>query len=97
MGISPDHSHLLVGSFVGTETEAPLWVVPLPAGSPRRLADITAHDGTFSPDGRQLLFANGTSLFLAKSDGSEPRKLLTGQVSRSTPDFRRTARVFDSA
>jgi serine/threonine protein kinase/Tol biopolymer transport system component len=75
--ISPDHSHLLVGSFVGTEPEAQLWMVPLPAGSPRRLADITAHDGTFSPDGRQVLFANGTSLFLAKSDGSEPRKLLT--------------------
>ena len=75
--ISPDHSHLLVGSFVGTEPEAQLWMVPLPAGSPRRLADITAHDGTFSPDGRQVLFANGASLFLAKSDGSEPRKLLT--------------------
>jgi hypothetical protein len=26
--ISPDHSHLLVGSFVGTEPEAPLWMVP---------------------------------------------------------------------
>ena len=61
--ISPDHSHLLVGSFVGTETEAPLWMVPLPAGSPRRLADITAHDGTFSPDGRQVLFANGNLSF----------------------------------
>jgi serine/threonine protein kinase/Tol biopolymer transport system component len=77
MDISPDHSHLLVASFVGTEPEGPLWMVPLPAGSPRRMADITAHDGTFSPDGRQVLFANGTSLFLAKSDGSEPRKLLT--------------------
>src|SRR3984893_12563218 len=65
---APDHSHLLVGSFVGTEPEASLWMVPLPAGSPRRLADITAHDGTFSPDGRQVLFASDKSLFLAKSD-----------------------------
>ena len=71
-------------------------MVPLPAGSPRRLADITAHDGTFSPDGRQVLFANGASLFLAKSDGSEPRKLLTRRGFRFTPDFRRMAPGFDS-
>ncbi len=85
--ISPDHSQLLVGSFVGTEREAPFWVVPLPAGSPRRLADVTAHDGAFSPDGRQLLFANGKSLFLAKSDGSEPRKLLTTPGFPFSPRF----------
>jgi eukaryotic-like serine/threonine-protein kinase len=85
--ISPDHSRLLVGSFVGTEQETPFWMVPLPAGSPRRLADITAHDGTFSPDGRQVLFANGTSLFLAKSDGSEPRKLLTKAGFLFSPRF----------
>ena len=85
--ISPDHSQLLVGSFVGTEPEAPLWIVPLPAGSPRRLGDITGHDGAFSPDGRQLLFANGNSLFLAKSDGSEPRKLLTTPGFPFSPRF----------
>ncbi len=77
LDITPDHSQLLVESFVGTEPEDPLWVVPLPAGSPRRLADVTGHDGAFSPDGRQLVYATGKDLFLAKSDGSEPRKLLT--------------------
>jgi serine/threonine protein kinase/Tol biopolymer transport system component len=90
MDISPDHSQLLVGSFVGTEAEVPLWVVPLPAGSPRRLGDITGHDGAFSPDGRLVLFANGKSLFLAKSDGSQPRKLLATSgvpfVPRFSPD-----------
>jgi serine/threonine protein kinase/Tol biopolymer transport system component len=85
--ISPDHSQLLVGSFVGTEREAPFWVVPLPAGSPRRLADVIAHDGAYSPDARQLLFANGKSLFLAKSDGSEPRKLLTTPGFPFSPRF----------
>jgi eukaryotic-like serine/threonine-protein kinase len=85
--ISPDHSQLLAGSFVGTEAEAPFWVVPLPAGSPRRLADITAHDGAFSPDGQHVLFANGKSLFLAKSDGSEPRKLLSAPGVPFSPRF----------
>jgi len=86
--ISRDHSQQLVGSFVGTEREAPFWVVPLPAGSPRHLADVIAHDGAYSPDGRQLLFANGNFLFLAKSDGSEPRKLLT------TPGFPFSPQIF---
>jgi serine/threonine protein kinase/Tol biopolymer transport system component len=85
--ISPDHSQLLVGSFVGTEAEVPLWLVPLPAGSPRRLGDITGHDGAFSPDGRLVLFANGKSLFLAKTDGSQPRKLLTTSGVPSAPRF----------
>ena len=85
--ISPDHSQLLVVSFVGTEAESPLWAIPLPAGSPRRLGDLTAHDGAFSPDGRQILFANGDSLFLAKSDGSEARKLLTATGVPFFPRF----------
>jgi len=90
LDISPDHSQLLVASFVGTEANAPLWTIPLPAGSPRRLADIVAHDGAYSPDGRQLLFARDKSLFLAKADGSEPRKLLTAPgflfAARFSPD-----------
>jgi Tol biopolymer transport system component len=85
--ISPDRSQLLVASFLGTESEAPLWMVPLPAGSPRRLADLTGHDGAFSPDGRQLLIANGKSLFLAKSDGSQLRKLLTTSGVPFAPKF----------
>jgi serine/threonine protein kinase/Tol biopolymer transport system component len=93
LDISPDHSRLLVQSFVGTEAEGPLWIVPLPAGSPRRLADITGHDGTWSPDGRQLLYANGKDLFLAKADGSGPRKLLTAPgipySARFSPDGNR--------
>jgi serine/threonine protein kinase/Tol biopolymer transport system component len=75
--ISPDRSQLLVNSFVGTEMDPPFWIIPLPAGSPRRLADIAAHDGAFSPDGQQLIFAHGNALFLAKSDGSESRQLLS--------------------
>jgi eukaryotic-like serine/threonine-protein kinase len=75
--ISPDQSQLLVQSFVGTEAEDPFWSVPLPAGFPRQLAGIAGHDGAWSPDGRQLLYASGNALYLAKSDGSETHKLLT--------------------
>lgn len=76
--IAPNHSELMVGSSVtGTETELPVWLLPIPSGSPRRLGDVNAHDGTWSPDGRQIAYASGSSLYLVKSDGSDARKLTT--------------------
>jgi len=75
--ISPDHAQLLVGQWAGTEQEGPIWVMALPSGTPRRVGNILAHDGTFSPDGEQLLYASGSSLFLAKFDGNDNRKLVS--------------------
>jgi serine/threonine protein kinase/Tol biopolymer transport system component len=76
--IAPNHSELLVGSFVtGTQTELPMWLLPIPSGSPRRLGDVNGHDAAWSPDGRQIAYANESSLYLAKSDGSDARKLTT--------------------
>ena len=75
--ISPDRSRLLVGQYAGTEEEEPIWVVPLPSGTPRRVGNILAHDGTFSPDGQRLLYANGSALFLANLDGDQNRKLIS--------------------
>jgi len=75
--ISPDHTRLLVVSSSGTETEFPYWALPLPSGTPRRLADVVGHSGSWSPDGRQLAFANGSDLYLANADGTDARKLIT--------------------
>jgi len=76
--IAPNHSELLVGSFVtGTQTELPVWLLPIPSGSPRRLGEVNAHDAGWSPDGQQIVYANGSNLYLAKSDGSDARKLTT--------------------
>jgi len=90
LDISPDKSQLFVGSWFGTELEYSLWTVPLPAGAPRRLADLTGHDGHWSPDGRHLIYANGHDLYLAKPDGSQARKLLTmlgnPYATRFSPD-----------
>jgi serine/threonine protein kinase/Tol biopolymer transport system component len=77
VGISADHTQLLVGSFSGTSSEVEMWSLPLPSGAPRRLGNITAHDGAWSPDGRRLVFANGSDLFVANPNGSDPRKLTT--------------------
>src|SRR3984893_2701108 len=43
--IGPNHSELLLGSFVtGTQRERPVWLLPIPSGSPRRLGEVNAHD-----------------------------------------------------
>ena len=76
--ISPDHSQLLVSTNEGTGSRVvPLWLLPLPTGSPRRLGDITARDGRWSPDGRQLLFIEGSDLYLANADGSASHLLVS--------------------
>lgn len=76
--ISPRGSELLIGiptssnSYLNT-----LWVLPLPGGSLRRLADIFAQDGTWSPDGSRVIYADESDLYSAKLDGSDKRKLAT--------------------
>ena len=85
--IYPDHSQLLVESFVGTEPEHPFWVLPLPAGAPRRLADIVAHDGAWSKDGRRLVFTRSGDLFLANANGTDAYKLATVSGVPFAPRF----------
>ena len=75
--IAPDHSQLLVSSFSGSEPEYPLWTLPLPAGTPRRVGDIVGRDASWSPDQQHIVYAHGTDLYVAKSDGTDARKLAT--------------------
>jgi Tol biopolymer transport system component len=73
--ISPDGAELLVGSFVGSEDEMPLWTVPTSGGSPDRLGGATGHGGAWSPDGQRIVYVNGSSLFIMNSDGTGSRQL----------------------
>ncbi len=72
--ISPDRSVLLIPKFA-EEDEAPIWLLPLPTGTARRLGELLGHDGTWSPDGKRILFASGRDLYFAHSDGAESKKL----------------------
>jgi dipeptidyl aminopeptidase/acylaminoacyl peptidase len=76
LGISADHSDLLVHNIVANEQDSQLWAVPVLGGTPRRLGDVRAHDANWSPDGRKLIYANGNNLYLANADGTESRRLL---------------------
>jgi serine/threonine protein kinase/Tol biopolymer transport system component len=82
--ISPDGSELLIGSF-GGEGDEPLYTLPLPAGLPRRVGSILAHDASWSPDGQKIVYAHDIELYLAKPDGSESRLLVTLPAPATSP------------
>ena len=84
--ISPDGSSLLMNTARGTSLDGPLWSVPVVGGSPRRLGTSVGHSGAWSSDGKNLAFSKGNDLFLAKSDGGEPRLLL--RTSGTSSDLR---------
>jgi len=77
LSVSADGSELLALDVQGTAVIGPLWSLPVLGGSPRRLGDIVGGDGAWSPDGRTLVYANGSGVFLGKSDGTESNKLVS--------------------
>jgi Tol biopolymer transport system component/DNA-binding winged helix-turn-helix (wHTH) protein len=91
--ISPSGSALLVGTSEGTTGKSPIWTLPLPAGSPRRLGDLVANSATWSPVTNELVFSKGQDIFIADGNGGNPRKLATASASvhglRFSPDGRR--------
>jgi len=74
--VSTERSELLLtdaGQFDGT-----FWRMPVPAGSPRKLGEITGRQGIWTPNGK-MIFTKGSDLYTAEHDGSNPQKLLTVQ------------------
>lgn len=73
--ISPDHSQFLIGQFMRLDDEMPLWLWPVQGGEPRRLGQATGHDPAWSPDGTQIVFVRGQSLYSIHRDGTQLREL----------------------
>jgi serine/threonine protein kinase/Tol biopolymer transport system component len=87
LSISPDGAELLAIDKPGN-----LWSLPTLSGSPHRLANTIATDafGTdaaWSPDGKMLVYCNRGDLFLAGSDGTEARKLVSAAGRTYAPQF----------
>jgi Tol biopolymer transport system component len=88
--LSPDGSDLLVraygtGNYIVVGFDDPLWIVPLPGGTPRRLADLVGHDAAWSPDGRQLAYAKASDLYVAHRDGTGSERLVTAPGPAHAP------------
>jgi Tol biopolymer transport system component len=86
LAMSPDRSHLLL--VTGSHApEAELWTFALPAGPAQRLGSTRGHDGVWTPDGREIVFANGDALYECDSDGGNVRKLLESIGPIGQPRF----------
>src|ERR1700733_3028618 len=86
--IFPDHSQLLLvaGQVTGDQTPE-LWALPLPSGSPHRNQNLSGTGPKWSADGRSLIFASGSEVYMANADGSDARKLFTSPNIFSRPSF----------
>lgn len=72
--ISPDGTELIVRNHLSAAVEQSLWIIPTLGGTARQLPKILAHDATWMPDGRHILFAAGDNLFIAGEDGTGTRQ-----------------------
>jgi eukaryotic-like serine/threonine-protein kinase len=91
---SPGQSDLLVkGEAEGSDTEWPIWILPLPAGSLRPVGSILAHAATWAPDGQHIVYARQSSLYMCNADGTDSHELITVAgvpfAPRFSPDGRR--------
>jgi Tol biopolymer transport system component len=59
----------------------PLWVVTLPAATPRRLGEATASSATWSPDGAQVAFGRGNEIHVVDRKGRASRRILTAEAN----------------
>lgn len=81
-------SELLVkGGAEGSETEGPIWVLPLPAGTPRPVANTLAHAAAWAPDGQRIVYATKSTLYIGSADGSDAHELVTVHGIPFAPRF----------
>ena len=93
LDISPNGTELLVTMSEGIPDEADLWVRPILGGTPRPLGGLRtgaaynnqSFGGAWSPDGARIVYAQGSELRLARSDGTESRTLVATGSPPSRP------------
>ncbi len=83
LDISSDGSEFLLGTDAGPAS-APspyaldrmtLWTAPVLGGAARRLSNLLVDDAAWSPDAHSVVYTRGDEIGVARSDGSEARKL----------------------
>jgi eukaryotic-like serine/threonine-protein kinase len=73
----PGRSELLVkGVAEGSETEWPVWILPVPGGSLRPVGNIVAHAAAWAPDGQHIVYSKESSLYACNADGTDSHELI---------------------
>jgi Tol biopolymer transport system component len=87
--LSADQTRMLVVVSNGSG-EGELWTAPVGAGPVQRFGELSGREGSWSADGKKLVFVKGSSLNVANGDGGQPRELYRANGSvfgaRFSPD-----------
>ena len=88
LSVSPDGANLLAADEVGmTAFRGPFWSIPVLGGAARRLGESAGQTAAWSPDGQMMVYGDGNDLFMAKSDGSDPRRLFSASDRPYNPTW----------
>ena len=89
LDVSPDGSDLLVvkRDIYDEHGRGYLYALPILGGSPRRIGAIYTSDARWSPDGKSILYCIGPSLYVANSDGMNPRKIWEAASAIAAPVY----------
>jgi len=79
--ILPNRNELLVEDDVRGLLGDPVWLLSTTGGSPRPLGHVEAEHAAWSADGQEIVYANGKDVFVARSDGSGSRRLLSAPAT----------------
>lgn len=76
--LSPDGQEFLLTAAAKNERNRfmPLWTLRIADGSARRLGSIAATSAAYAPSGKSIAYSTPTELWIAQSDGSDPRRLV---------------------
>ena len=66
--LSQDGSKLLLRSRRSRGSEQPLWIVPTSGTSALRVGEVLAHDATWMPDAKSILYAEGSEIGVVQLD-----------------------------
>jgi len=93
LDISPDKSKLLLVAGVGGNDDSDeFWIQPLPAGTPRRVANLKASTVEWTPDGSHFIYSYQNKIGVVNEDGSNLKILaeVPGSAAwlRYSPDGR---------
>ena len=84
----PGRSELLIkGVAEGSDTEWPVWILPLPAGTLRPVGDILAHGAVWAPDGQHIVYVRQSSLYVCNPDGTDSKELVSVSGVPFAPRF----------
>lgn len=75
--VSADGNRLLVLAGDGQEQERALWIVSTRGGPPERVGTLLCHSAAWSPDGKEIAFASGNSIYLTRGDGARQQLIHT--------------------